>query len=203
MIDIFLKAKHWQLFLLMFGIPVILQLIAMGFLMYNVSYGGAPDSVILLNTLTLFPVIMIVYSGLFFGWIWSIAIGLQRKVPVSVKMKVKKFKTFFFVPLIYIVLISLIVGFSASGLFANGNASASVIVGNIFIAIVFMLHLFSMFCIFYSLYFVSKTIKTAELQREVTFGDFIGEFFMLWFYPVGIWFIQSKINKMAQMESAT
>lgn len=171
--------------------------------MYNGSHGGDPDSVIMLNTLTLFPVIMIVYSGLFFGWIWSIAIGLQKRIPVSVKMKVKKFKTFFFVPLIYILLISLFAGFSVSGLFVNGNASASVIVGGIAITIVLILHLFSMFCIFYSLYFVSKTIKTAELQREVNFGDFIGEFFMLWFYPVGIWYIQSKINKMAQIESAT
>ena len=203
MIDKFLKAKHWQLFLLMFGIPVILQSIAIGFIMYNGSHGGDPDSVIMLNTLTLFPVIMLVYSGLFFGWIWSIAIGLQKRIPVSVKMKVKKFKTFFFVPLIYILLISLFAGFSVSGLFVNGNASASVIVGGIAITIVLILHLFSMFCIFYSLYFVSKTIKTAELQREVNFGDFIGEFFMLWFYPVGIWYIQSKINKMAQIESAT
>ncbi|PCJ98064.1 MAG: hypothetical protein COA50_03830 [Flavobacteriaceae bacterium] len=121
-------------------------------------------------------------------------------MPANVKMKVKKFRALFFIPLVYIILISLFVGFSASGLFANGNISGSVI-GGFLVAIVFVLHLFSMFCIFYSLYFVSKTIKTVELQREVNFGDFIGEFFMLWFYPFGIWIIQPKINKMAEMES--
>ena len=58
------------------------------------------------------------------------------------------------------------------------------------------LHLFSMFCIFYCLYFVAKTYKTAELQREVSFGDFVGEFFLFWFYPIGVWFLQPKINEM-------
>ena len=59
-----------------------------------------------------------------------------------------------------------------------------------------MFHILSMFGIFYSLYFVAKTFKTVELQREVTFSDFAGEFFMIWFFPIGIWVIQPKINKM-------
>ncbi|PCJ98065.1 MAG: hypothetical protein COA50_03835 [Flavobacteriaceae bacterium] len=67
MIRKFLKAKHWQLFLLMIGIPVILQFIAMGAIMINMSSGKDPESAIMINTLTLFPVIMIIYSGLFFG----------------------------------------------------------------------------------------------------------------------------------------
>jgi hypothetical protein len=51
------------------------------------------------------------------------------------------------------------------------------------------------------LYFVAKTFKTVELQREVSFSDFVGEFFMIWFYPVGIWIIQPKINKMIEEQS--
>jgi hypothetical protein len=186
----------------MFGVPFILQFIVMGIIFFNVSKADDPDTTIMINTLTLFPVITIIYSGLFFGWFWSIAIGLQNMVPEGVKMKVNKFKTFFFIPLIYIVLISLIVGFTASGLFVNGNVSGS-IVGGVLIMVILVLHLFSMFCIFYSLYFVSKTIKTVELQREVNFGDFIGEFFMLWFYPIGIWIVQPRINKMAEIKSKT
>ncbi len=51
------------------------------------------------------PIIMILFIGAFFAWFWAIAIGLQHKVPSEVKMKVKKFKVFFFIPLIYIVLL--------------------------------------------------------------------------------------------------
>jgi hypothetical protein len=48
------------------------------------------------------------------------------------------------------------------------------------------------------MYFVAKTFKTVELQKEVTFSDFIGEFFMFWFYYIGILFLQPKINKMVE-----
>jgi bacteriorhodopsin len=65
-------------------------------------------------------------------------------------------------------------------------------------ALVVPLHLFSMFYIFYTLYFAAKTVKTVELQREVTFSDFAGEFFLIWFYPVGVWIIQPKVNKMIE-----
>ena len=70
------------------------------------------------------------------------------------------------------------------------------------VVIIIPLHLFSMFCIFYSLYFVAKTYKTVELQRQVSFSDFAGEFFMIWFYPIGIWIIQPKLNKIIENESA-
>jgi len=57
-------------------------------------------------------------------------------------------------------------------------------------------HLFSVFCIFYCLYFTAKALKAVELQRPVTFGHFADEFFLLWCYPIGIWFIQPRINKL-------
>ncbi|MEN9640511.1 MAG: hypothetical protein RLZZ262_2380, partial [Bacteroidota bacterium] len=38
-------------------------------------------------------------------------------------------------------------------------------------------------------------IKLLELQREVRFSEFIREFFLIWFFPIGIWFIQPKINR--------
>ena len=59
-------------------------------------------------------------------------------------------------------------------------------------------HLFSMFCIFFMLYKAAKTIKTVELQKKVTFSDFAGEFFLMWFFPLGIWIVQPKINKFAE-----
>ena len=48
------------------------------------------------------------------------------------------------------------------------------------------------------MYFVAKTLKTVELQKEVLFSDFAGEFFIVWFFPIGIWIIQPKINKIIE-----
>ena len=195
MTDKFLKAKHWQLFLLTFGIPIGFQFIMMGSMISNI--GTNPDSTMMFNYMKLFPIIMLVFMGIFFGWFWSVAIGLQSKVPESVKMKVKKFKVFFFIPMVYMLLITLFMLISMNGLMTNGTEPSRALIGILF-AIIVPLHLFSMFCIFYSLYFVAKTFKTVELQREVSFSDFVGEFFLIWFYPIGIWFIQPKINKMIE-----
>jgi len=54
---------------------------------------------------------------------------------------------------------------------------------------------------FYCLYFNAKALKTAELQKPLTFSDFAGEFFLLWFFPIGIWILQPRINKLFDPEA--
>ncbi len=195
MTDKFLKAKHWQLFLLMFGIPMIFQFIIMGSIMSNIGTEANPEPKIIFNYMKFFPIMMIIFMGAFFGWFWSVAVGLQSKVPENIKMKVKKFKIFLLIPMVYILCIMVFMSITMNGLMNNETELSSRLIGYI-ITIIVPHHLFSMFGIFYSLYFVAKTFKTVELQREVKFSDFVGEFFLIWFYPIGIWIIQPKINKM-------
>lgn len=188
MIEKFLKAKHWQLFLLTFGIPMIFQFIIMAGMFSSVGGGNNPDSSFMFSYMKFFPIMMILFMGVFFGWFWSVAVGLQSKIPDGAKMKVKKFKIFFFIPLIYILFL---LGFLMISMTEGGLNPA-------IFAVIVPIHLFSMFCIFHTLYFVAKTFKTVELQREVSFSDFAGEFFMIWFYPIGVWIVQPKINKMIE-----
>ena len=197
MTEKFLKAKHWQLFLLTFGIPMIFQFVMMGTMFSNIGSGNNPDPTFMFSYMKFFPIMMIIFMGVFFGWFWSVAVGLQSKVPEDVKMKVKKFKIFFFIPMVYMLFITLFMGIQMNGLMTNGTEPSGGLIGGL-VAVIVPLHLFSMFCIFYSLYFVAKTFKTVELQREVKFSDFAGEFFMIWFYPIGIWIVQPKINKMIE-----
>ncbi|WP_191858943.1 hypothetical protein [Hanstruepera ponticola] len=199
MINKFLNAKHWQLFTLMFGIPILLQIIAMTSMFVNIDGNGNPDPTGMLNMMKIFPIIMLLYVGLFFGWFWSIGIGLQKYIPNDINMKTKKFKIFFFIPLIYILFFLTIIGTTFYGISSGNNAVGGIVGKMLFIVI--PMHLFSMFCMFYLLYFVSKTIKTTELERNVTFSDFIGEFFMIWFFPIGIWFIQPRLNKIVNEKS--
>jgi hypothetical protein len=196
MIEKFLKAKHWQLFLLIFGIPVLFQIVLMITVITNITNQNEPDPTFIFSYLLFFPIIMILVIAIQFGWFWSIAIGLQHKIPENVTMKVKKFKIFFFIPLVYIILISIFIGIAANRMLVSGNEPNITLL--ISFIIILPLHFFSMFCIFYSIYFVAKTYKTVELQREVSFSDFAGEFFMIWFYPIGIWIIQPKINQIIE-----
>lgn len=186
MIDKFLKAKHWQIFMLTIGLPMLLQMAMMPMLFEGANPG---------LSVSLLMIITVVYVFGFFGWIWAIAIGLQTKVPADVKMKVRKFMIFLIFPLVYILFFS---GFIISVFGGNMDLGT----GNNqemfawMMGIIFPLHIFCMFCIFYCLYFVAKTFKTVELQREVKFPDFAGEFLLFWFFPIGIWIMQPKINQM-------
>ena len=192
--NIFLKAKHWQIFLATFGLPLIFDIILFASIFSVAAKGNAPQHI--LGIFAIFPVIMIVFVGVMFGWQWSVAIGLQKAIPKSLKMKVTRFKIFFFLPLAYIILILAVVGFVISGYNFQNTQPGPWMFG--LFALIFPVHLFMIFCMFYCLYFTAKTIKTAELQREVSFNDFVGEFFLVWFHPIGIWIIQPRINKIVQ-----
>jgi hypothetical protein len=196
----FLKAKHWHLFVLIFGIPMLFQVFMMVTMIASIASGPEPDPSFVFSYFKVFPVMMLIFMGTYFGWYWSVAMGLQSKIPTNVKMKTGKFKIFFFTPMIYLFLILIGVSVAMSGfpdMVENGEQPDFGLVA-ILMGVILPLHLFSMFCMFYCLYFVSKTIKTVELQRETEFSDFVAEFFLIWFYPIGIWIIQPRVNKMAE-----
>ncbi|MEP2687467.1 hypothetical protein [Maribacter dokdonensis] len=199
MIQFFLRLKHWQLFIVMLGLPIIYQLY---FIFEIFGSRTQPTEVVgeegvtqVLNEryfhFDFLPYVLILFSLVFFGWFWSIAIGLQKNIPDEIEMKVKRFKALFIIPLVYTIVFMMLIGGLFSGMFTYGFSNSTW-----FLVIILPLHLFSMFCIFHTIYFVAKTIRTAELQRVVTFGDFAGEFFLLWFYIIGIWIIQPKVNRL-------
>lgn len=199
MIQFFLRLKHWQLFIVMLGLPIIYQLY---FIFEIFGSRTQPMEVVGVEGVTqvlneryfhfdFLPYVLILFSLVFFGWFWSIAIGLQKNIPVEIEMKVKRFKVLFIIPLVYTVVFMVFIGGLFSGMFTYGFSNSTW-----FLVIILPLHLFSIFCIFHTIYFVAKTIRTAELQRVVTFGDFAGEFFLLWFYIIGIWIIQPKVNRL-------
>lgn len=198
MIDVFLKAKHWQLFILIFGIPLISHIIMMFLMISDFNPGANSDPREMFGFMKFIPLIAIIFMIGYFGWLWSIAIGLQKQIPVHARMNPIKFKVLFILMFAYII--SFIAGVTLiMNSFNNDTFQDIAMIGRLF-WIIIPLHLFSMFCILYSIYFVAKTFKTAELQRPVKFADFAGEFLMIWFYPIGIWIIQPKINKMVNGE---
>jgi len=196
MINLFLKAKHWQMFLLTVGIPIALQVSLMLFIFSKLAHNQSPDPTMMLSYMRFLPLIIVVFMAFFFGWYWSVAIGLQEKIPQNTTLKVKKFKIFFFIPLVYFLLFTLFFTLLINGAYYPALISSGLIIAVMAVAV--PLHFFSLFCLFYCLYFVAKTIKTVELQREVNFSEFIGEFFMIWFYFIGIWILQPKINRMVK-----
>jgi hypothetical protein len=46
--------------------------------------------------------------------------------------------------------------------------------------------------------FPAKTLKSVELKKEAEFGDYIGDFFLIMFLPIGIWILQPRINRIIE-----
>ena len=194
----FLTAKHWQLFLIVFALPIFAYFIFMFIMMGSMFMQVDPQPEFMFNVMykfmAIFSIIGIVSYGSLFWWEWAIATQLQSKIPSALQMKVGKFKVFFWIPVVYVLVFTALFVFMFSVMLSFQDEPNPALFGLSFVMII-PVHLFAMFCIFYVMYFVAKTIKTVELQRETTFGDFAGEFFLIWFYPIGIWIIQPKINQ--------
>jgi hypothetical protein len=111
-------------------------------------------------------------------WIWEIGTKLQKFIPQTNKTQLIIFKASIIFPLIYVL-------FAIFYLFPSGNISMP-------------LHLSAMGATCYSMIYAAKTLKSAELKRTATVSDYLGDFFLIWFFPIGIWILQSRIHKLVQ-----
>jgi hypothetical protein len=64
--------------------------------------------------------------------------------------------------------------------------------------IIVPLHLISMFCIFMSLRYAVKIMKSVELGRMAKVADYIGDFMLVWMMPIGVWIVQPRLNKLVE-----
>ncbi|MEI6310940.1 MAG: hypothetical protein WCP57_01645 [Bacteroidota bacterium] len=199
MISFILKAKHWQIFLLSFGILFILEIFFMAFMFSQImSHHEMNPEIPLYFIFIAMPLFSLVTISTLFAWFWSVVIGLQSKIPSEFQMPITRIKIFIILPFTYIFIIMMLVIFLMNILMSSPNANADIdhwILKSMFIII--PMHLISMASMLHTLYYVAKTIKTVELQRKVSFSDFAGEFFLVWFFPIGIWILQPRINRWA------
>ncbi len=171
----FLRAKHWQIFLVVFGVYLLGQILLMS---YFVSSSGRGDSSGKYGIL--FGVVMgLSCSGLIF-WLWCVGAFCNSIVDEALRLRSKFHGVAAIYPPFYAV-------FFVARLGSFGGRTLEIILP---------LHLFAMFCMFYLLYFASKSIVLAEGNKPVSFYDYAGPFFLMWFFPVGIWLVQPRINRL-------
>jgi hypothetical protein len=176
-----LTLKHWQIFLIGFAVQAILPIV-----LVSISLAiNNPD-----YTRYFLLSYMVPFLLLYFGWYYTAGTNFQKGLPPTVSMNLKLFKLLLFIPLVYIFIISSMM-FGVFGDFSMGDQMLTP-----GFALIIFIHLLSMFCLLYCMYFIAKAMKAMELQRPVTFSDFAGELFLLWFFPIGIWLLQPRINLM-------
>lgn len=199
MINLFLKAKHWQLFFLMVGVPIIGYVIFVIRLIDSIQFAqtedagslASPEDVIDMMRpfffFLMFPVLIQ------FGWSFAIGKGLQNFINPMLRLKTGLFSFTVLFPIVYAL---------ASFYLVDGILENAVLDGDyvppLSLIIMLPLNFMVMACVFYNFYFIARTLKTAELNRVVKFSDYAGEFFLMWFYFIGVWIIQPKVNQMQE-----
>jgi hypothetical protein len=173
----FLKLKHWQLFTLVIVIPLIFQFIKVGSITSSDNNGTALDN---------FPILFIFGIAIYFSWLYSLGTNLYRKLPTKELLNIKAFKLIVFFPIFYFLL-------TAFFLFRTPSNEVPSI-GTF--AIMVPLQFLALFSSFYSIYFIAKALKMIHCQKQCAFSEFTEEFFLIFFFPMGIWKIQPRINKL-------
>jgi len=171
----FLRAKHWQIFVLLVGVGFVGDIV----LLIYFPAAGSGDSFGRFELLD--GILTAIFLVLFLGWLWAMGSFLSSIVIPKLRLDTELFLVSLIYPPLYIF------------------AFFAVIFGNVkspLIVLILPFHLFAMFCIFYWIYFVSKSLVLAETGRPASFYDYAGPFFLIWFFPIGIWFTQLRINRL-------
>lgn len=172
----FLRAAHWQIFSLMAALYFADWFFAISLI------GAKPilvRSVPVSTTLVLQGTSMIVL-GIFLAWLWALGSFLNLLVRPPLRLNLAFFRFALLFPIAYGLAFPLVAW--------SPRPFTSYVV--------FPVHLFVMFCLAYDFRFVAKSLALQEEVRFLTFRDYHPAFFLLWFAPIGIWWIQPKINRL-------
>jgi hypothetical protein len=174
----FLRAKHWQIFLLFFAIGVVADVAAI-----STSISATVRSPSDFGKVSMLSWLAIVLSMFcYLAWLWSMGSFLSSMVHPALRLKRGFFRFALIYPLVYLPLFMVLF--------------RSIIFSPTLFAVIFPLHFFATFCMFYLLYFVSKSLVLAETSKPVSFYEYAGPFFLIWFFPIGVWFTQPRINRL-------
>lgn len=173
-----LRAKHWQIFL------TFVVLLCTGIAAIVHSMGSSTQNPF--AKILPFFAVMELLAVSFALWLWTVGVFLGSVVDSTFRMKLTFFRvSVLFLPL-YIPIFEV----------CFQNLGRDVRLTLILFAVIFPLHLFALFCQVYSWYFVSKSLALAESPHFASFPDYVGFFFGLWFFPIGLWIIQPRINRI-------
>ena len=179
--DWFLRARHWQIFLLIFLVPVAIVLAGLIMVSHQLSTG------ILFYAI---PVAIALSQVSYYGWMWAVG---SKLMPAN-GARVRLFRLFVFIPIVLIVLI-LVFWLSGATMFSLGSYSVvSVLYGSLLV--VLPLQMANVLTMLYCFMFVARVIKEAGSGRGAAFEDYFREFVLVALLPLGIWFLQPRVNKL-------
>lgn len=124
------------------------------------------------------------YIGSIFFLLWPLLLGheLYQFVPKSITLKYNLFiiNGFLWI-LAYTVLL-----FVFNGYYESNNG------------LIVLAGFYLLYALFQFAFFPVKTLKTIEIGKIASISEYFMDFMLFVFSPIGIWFLQPRINKIAE-----
>ncbi|HSI74870.1 MAG TPA: hypothetical protein VK957_03200 [Lunatimonas sp.] len=181
---IFLKLKHWQLFLLTFGILFFL------FAYSGIAFRAEEEDRFISDAIVRF--ITIIPFLAYFLWLWSVGTLLNKHIRKELKTK----SSYFYISVVisYFIFFFLLV-FNLLEWTEMKEDADNLTLKYILMFIPLFIGIFAWL---YALNFVSKTLVRAEREAHVKSADYFGEYVMVLLFPIGIWIIQPRLNRIIE-----
>ncbi|MCW0485029.1 hypothetical protein [Gaoshiqia sediminis] len=170
--NILLKMKAWQLFFISFILPWILSFLYLFFV--DLETFDAVDK--------LMGAISIMYYSVFLAWNYKVVKTFNKNSDALTKKQIKRLDWLIAVLVIYILYLTTHI----SKIFPD-----SVIVS----ILIWILILAASFAFFYILFSTAKTLKYMQLKNQLRTSDIIVEMFVIFYFPIGVWWVQKKVNR--------
>jgi hypothetical protein len=173
--NFFLRAKHWQIFLLLFSLDCVGAVLTIVMNLMRVS----PE--ILAKSSLPLAVVSFLSWCCYLAWLWFMGSFLVSITPSKLKIKMAFFR--------FTVIWSALYGLTFLPFIKDVYSLPH--------PLHVVLYLFGILCWSNNLYFVSSNLVVAETGKPTgSFLDYAGPFFLLWISLIGVWFIQPRINRL-------
>jgi len=177
------RLKHWQVF-----VPIVVAFVVIGFRQANamdayIANPGRPDfealdGILIENMILSMPI----FAALLF-WIWSIASCSEISASKINNAAATR------------AAVALIFAFVYMGvspwIFPRPSTIDDPIVP---MQLVMVLHMSAVFGMVYAFGVAAKLLVSAENDSVATFHEYLGTFFLIWFFPIGVWNVQPRLN---------
>lgn len=131
--------------------------------------------------LALFALATLIFGATFMLWLWAVADAATSHVLVPQKQSTTLMASGFVYVLVYV---AVVLGFVVTHSMGRGPG-----------AIILVPHILAMAAMFYGLWLTAKQLTALKHNGPPPFLGTLGRFFMLWYFPIGIWFIQPTVRQ--------
>lgn len=156
----------------------IFILLSAGIAIYNFTIVGQPEITTVLRV-----------TGLLISFSWQLAVGheLYNFLPAKVEMNYNLFIINWFV---------FILAYCAILIYSDGE-------GATFTGWAALFMFYVVYALVHILIFPGRLLKSVEMRKKAGFTEYIETVALMFFWPVGVWFVQPRINEVVMEQAGT